>query len=193
MSDTTTEKADKAKAKPSNGTTLTADEDEMAQALALFRSLPKDQRKSALIEAQMAALGEKVYHFLKDGYKKLTGKDLSDVIVIDGQTGHFCDIEDIEDEDEDGDEDFDIDGDDEDDTDEDEDGDEDDTDEDEEPTYTAAQAVRMLRKWMKANDKSQVWVANKLKVSQPAVSTWMARTSYPREASIKRIVKLCEG
>lgn len=192
MSDTTTEKADKAKAKPSNGTLLSADEDEMAQALALFRSLPKDQRKSALIEAQMAALGEKAYHFLKDGYKKLTGKDLSDVIVIDGQTGHFCDIDDIEDEDEDdtdedGDEDeeFDIDGD-EDDT----DGD---TDEDEEPTYTAAQAVRMLRKWMKANDKSQVWVANKLKVSQPAVSTWMARTSYPREASIKRIVKLCEG
>lgn len=193
MSDTTTEnKADKAKAKPSNGTLLSADEDEMAQALALFRSLPKDQRKSALIEAQMAALGEKAYHFLKDGYKKLTGKDLSDVIVIDGQTGHFCDIDDIEDEDEDdtdedGDEDeeFDIDGD-EDDTDEDDDT-------DEEQSYTPVQAVRMLRKWMKANGKTQTWVAHKLKVSQPAVCTWLARTSYPGEKNIARIVKLCEG
>jgi len=189
--ETKTEKAPKAKAPTaSNGNGLTADENEMAQALALFRSIPKTERNEYLIDAQMSHLGRQAFAFLADGYAKLhNGEKLSSIILLDGETGCFCDPDDVtddgdEDEEEDGEEDEDaIDA-----TEGEDDGDE---GEDEEPEYTATQAVRMLRKWMREKDYSQAFVAKKLKVTQPAISTWMNKTSLPREVSIERIVRLC--
>ena len=186
--ETKTEKAPKAKTPAaSNGNGLTADENEMAQALALFRSIPKTERNEYLIDAQMAHLGRQAFAFLADGYSKLhNGEKLSTIIILDGETGAFCDPDDVDSEDEEDEEDED-------------DGDEDaidatdgeDEEEDEEPEYTATQAVRMLRKWMSEKDYSQAFVAKKLKVSQPCVSTWLQKTSLPREVSIERIVRLC--
>lgn len=181
MSETETTKTEKpAKAKATNG--LTPDENEMAMALSLFRSIPKDERKEYLIEAQMSHLGRQAFNFLADGYFKLTGEKLSQIIILDGETGIFEDAEFDEDEDEDGEDEDAIDA-----TAEGEDEEED----EEEPEYTAIQAVRMLRKWMKDGEYSQAYVAGKLKVSQPCVSTWLAKTSLPREGTIPRIVRLC--
>jgi predicted XRE-type DNA-binding protein len=179
MSDTETKTEKPAKAKATNGATLTPDENEMAMALSLFRSIPQDERKEYLIEAQMSHLGRQAFNFLADGYLKLTGEKLSQFIILDGETGIFEDAE-FED-DEDGDEDA-IDA---------TDGEDEDEEEDEEPEYTALQAVRMLRKWMKDGEYSQAYVAGKLKVSQPCVSTWLKKTSLPREGTIPRIVRLC--
>lgn len=190
MSDTETKTTEKpAKAKAASNGTLSVDDNETAMALALFRSIPADERKVALIEAQMTHLGRQAYTFLADGYKKLTGKDLDTLVIIDGEGGMFGDLDEMTAHI--------LDGEDE----EDEDGDEDedaidatsgeDADEDDEPEYTASQAVRMLRKWMKINEKSQAFVAGKLKVSQPCVSTWLQKTSLPRERTIPRIIRLC--
>ena len=177
--ETKTQSEKPAKAAKANGNgTLTHDDNETAMALALFRSIPHDDRKEYVIEAQMSHLGREAFKFLSDGHNKLTGKPLSRFIILDGETGLFEDAEFEEGED---------------DEDEDDEEDEDATEgeDDEESEYTAMQAVRMLRKWMKANEKSQVFVAGKLKVSQPCVSTWLQKTSLPRVSTIPRIIRLC--
>ena len=176
----TTEKAPKTNGNGAGA--VLATDDETALALALYRSIPKSDRKEALIDAQMGSLGRQAFAFLADGYKKLTGKDLSDIIILDAESGMFGDPEEMDDED------FLCS------TDEDEDEDEDEEEEDEEEAevkYTATQARRLLIKWMKVNEKSQAFVAGKLGVTQPCVSTWAQKTSLPRERTIPRIVRLC--
>jgi len=174
MSETT----EKPKSKASNG--LTTDENETAMALALFRSIPKGERTERLVEAQMFNVGRSAYKHLADAYRKLTAKPLEPYVILDGQTGEFVGMTQEEFDEIDGDED----------EDEDEDEDAIDATEGEDDEDTPAQAVRMLRKWMKTHGATQAYVARRLKVTQSAVSTWMQGTE-PRESTVPRIIRLC--
>lgn len=147
-------------------------EPSQAELLALWRSLDPEERREATIRAYL----KKVYERIAAKFETL-GAEMPPIIGIP-QDGDYYHLEDGDFQDED-------------DLDEDEDeDDEDDLDEADDADDEAEGLLKALRQYLEAQERSQGWLANKLGVSQGAVSSWFAGRSSPSEKNLAKIQKL---
>lgn len=149
---------------------------------AIFSQMPEEERNRMLAECKLRLTVKTAYANIVNDLA-LNGIEVDPEVgcLIITSEGDYIDPEDFDSGDEDDDEEFD--------EDEDEDEEEDEEEEDED-SYNPIAMVKALRRYMKAEGVTQMFIAKKLRVSPAAITTWFAGSSAPREKNCKRIAKL---
>jgi len=153
---------------------------------AIFAQMPEEERNRMLAECKLRLTIKTAYANIVNDLA-LNGIEVDPEVgcLIITSEGDYIDPEDFdsgdEDDDEDDDEEF---------EDEDEDEEDEDEEEEDEDSYNPVAMVKALRRYMKAEGVTQMFIAKKLRVSPAAITTWFAGSSAPREKNCARIAKL---